>query len=54
MNISRKELQQLLEVFDRLRRENALRREAAGSHITDQETPKPVVVTRQVLNALLR
>ena len=54
MNISRKELQQLLEEIDRLRRENALLREAAGIHITDQETPKPVEVTPQERNALLR
>ena len=54
MNISRKDLLQLLEEIDRLRRENALLREAAGIQITDHVTPKPVEVTPQERNALLR
>ncbi|MDI9439588.1 MAG: hypothetical protein ACOX46_01515 [Limnochordia bacterium] len=53
MNISPKELQQLLEELDRLRQENALLREAAGIRISEDDS-KPVEVTVQERNALLR
>ncbi|NLM41890.1 MAG: hypothetical protein GX199_06225 [Firmicutes bacterium] len=54
MNISPKELQQLLEEIDRLRRENAMLREAAGIHIAPQDDSEPVEVTVKERNALLR
>ncbi|HPT83145.1 MAG TPA: hypothetical protein PLM25_04590 [Limnochordia bacterium] len=54
MNISPKELQQLLEEIDRLRRENAMLREAAGIRITHKDDSEPVEVSIKERNALLR
>lgn len=54
MNICPKELQLLLEEIDRLRRENAMLREAAGIHISDNEDCDAIQVTPNELRALLR
>jgi hypothetical protein len=48
MNICPKELQLLLEEIDRLRRENAMLREAAGIHISDNEDCDAIQVTVSV------
>ncbi|HHT42232.1 MAG TPA: hypothetical protein GX014_02360 [Firmicutes bacterium] len=54
MNICPKELQLLLEEIDRLRRENAMLREAAGIHISDNEDCDAIQVTPNERRALLR
>lgn len=54
MNISPKELKQLLEEIDRLRRENAMLREAAGIHVASEDDSQPLEVTAEERNALLR
>lgn len=54
MSICPKELQLLLEEIDRLRRENAMLREAAGIHISDNEDCDAIQVTPNERRALLR
>lgn len=53
MDISAEKLQELLEEIERLRRENALLREAAGIQISEPEY-EPVQVTDRERQALLR
>lgn len=53
MDISPQELQELLEELERLRRENALLRQAAGIQIAESEV-EPVQVTARERQALLR
>lgn len=54
MNISLEQVQHLLDEIERLRRENAMLRRAAGINVTPDDSDEPMEVSTQERKALLR